>query len=222
MGDGLAPDVKVIAEGMIRGAMGLVTDVMRGARDTAIALSHERDRQRGMAGDDDAGRDFAKVYRSAASATLDQLGFSSYVLGESGRGLMRNAREFMAQESSTVAAVIGRQVDLTVGMGDPNEGCTENYLGLGDELPEVVGKTGWFDKYVEPGGGDRFRFAGEAARCRRLLAAHRETGADGTRRCPGLRIDGGQGALGRGRGLIPCVFRALRGRLFPTGAGPAG
>ncbi|MFE4173334.1 hypothetical protein ACFRR7_14990 [Streptomyces sp. NPDC056909] len=98
MSGGPAPDVKVIAEGMIRSAMGLATDVMRGARDTAIALSHELDRQNGMTGDDDAGRDFAKVYKFAAAATLDRMGFSSYVLGESGRGLMRNAREFMAQE----------------------------------------------------------------------------------------------------------------------------
>ena len=75
--------------------MGLI-ESMRGARDTAIALGHELARQHGMAGDDDAGRAFAKVYVSAAAATLNQLGFSSYVLGETSRGLMRTAREFMA------------------------------------------------------------------------------------------------------------------------------
>lgn len=51
-------------EGMIRASMGLATNVMTGARDTAIGLSHELDQQKGMAGDDDAGRDFAKVYKS--------------------------------------------------------------------------------------------------------------------------------------------------------------
>ncbi|MEU4100791.1 restriction endonuclease fold toxin-2 domain-containing protein [Streptomyces tanashiensis] len=163
MTSGLAPHLKFIAEGMIKGAMGL-TDTMRGARYTAIALYHELDRQRGMAGDDDAGRAFAKVYRSAAAATLDNIGSSSYVLGEASRGLMRNAREFMAQESAVVAALLGRQADLTAGMGDPGEGCPENYLGLGRELPEAVGETAWHEQYVPGGGSDRYRGSPEKLR----------------------------------------------------------
>ncbi|MGX6744958.1 hypothetical protein [Streptomyces peucetius] len=43
------------------------------------------------------------------------MGFSSYVLGETSRGLMRTAREFMAQESKLVAQLLGKQLDLTVG-----------------------------------------------------------------------------------------------------------
>ncbi|MEU7279562.1 restriction endonuclease fold toxin-2 domain-containing protein [Streptomyces sp. NPDC045431] len=153
---GLAPDLRFIAEGMIKGAMGL-TDTMRGTRDTAIALFHELGEQLGMAGDDDAGRAFAKVYRSAAAATLDKIGSSAYVVGEASRGLMRTAREFMAQESAMVAALLGKQVDLTAGMGDPGQGCPENYLGLGRELPEVVGETAWYEQYVPGGGSDRYR-----------------------------------------------------------------
>ncbi|MFH8616829.1 restriction endonuclease fold toxin-2 domain-containing protein [Streptomyces sp. NPDC017979] len=149
---------------MIRSAMGLATEVMRGARDTTIALSHELDRQKGMAGDDDAGRDFAKVYMSAASTTLNQMGFSSYLLGESGRGLMRSAREFMVQESRVVASIIGKQVDLTAGMGDPGEDCPENYLNLGKELSDVVGETAWHDQYVPGGRSDRFRGSPEKLR----------------------------------------------------------
>lgn len=160
---GLAPDVKFIADGMIRSSMGLV-ESMRGARDTAIALGHELARQHGMAGDDDAGRAFAKVYVSAAAATLDKLGFSSYVLGEASRGLMRTAREFMVVESRQVAAFLGKQVDLTVGMGDPGTDCTENYLGLGQELPEVVGETAWYDQYAPMGKSDRFRGSPEKIR----------------------------------------------------------
>lgn len=93
---------------MIRGSMGLI-ETMRGARDTAIALGHELARQQGMAGDDDAGRSFAKVYAPAASMALDKMGFSSYILGATSRGLMRNAREFMAQESRTASAFLGKQ-----------------------------------------------------------------------------------------------------------------
>ncbi|MFD7443986.1 hypothetical protein [Streptomyces sp. NPDC059909] len=160
---GLAPDVKFIAEGMIRGSMGLL-DSMRGARDTAIALGYELARQHGMSGDDDAGRAFAKVYASAASTTLDQMGFSSYVLGETSRALMRNAREFMAEESRRIAAFLGKQPDLTTGMGDPGADCTENYLGLGQELPEVVGETAWYDQYAPMGRSDRFRGSPEKIR----------------------------------------------------------
>ncbi|MFF8512997.1 restriction endonuclease fold toxin-2 domain-containing protein [Streptomyces sp. NPDC015492] len=146
---------------MIKGAMGL-TDTMRGVRDTAIALYHELNGQRGMAGDDEAGRAFAKVYRAAAGAALDKIGSSSYVLGEASRGLMRNAREFMAQESA-IASLLGKQPDLASGMGDPGEGCPENYLGLGRELPEVVGETAWYEQYA-PGGTDRFRGSPEKIR----------------------------------------------------------
>ncbi|MER6564874.1 hypothetical protein ABT288_01375 [Streptomyces sp. NPDC001093] len=67
---------------MIKASMGMVDTVMVGTRDTAVALFHELDRQHGMAGDDDAGRAFAKVYKSAAATTLDKIGFSAYVMGE--------------------------------------------------------------------------------------------------------------------------------------------
>ncbi|MFD7261013.1 hypothetical protein [Streptomyces sp. NPDC059874] len=160
---GLAPELEFIAEGMIRGSMGLI-ESMRGARDTAIALGHELARQHGMAGDDDAGRSFAKVYVSAASTALDKMGFSSYIFGARSRGLMRNAREFMAAESRQVSAFLGKQVDLTVGMGDPGADCAETYLGLGQGLPEVVGETAWYDQYAPAGRSDRFRGSPEKIR----------------------------------------------------------
>ncbi|MFJ2723862.1 restriction endonuclease fold toxin-2 domain-containing protein [Streptomyces collinus] len=161
---GLPPDLKVIAEGMIKASMGMVGTVMVGTRDTAIALFHELDRQHGMAGDDDAGRAFAKVYKPAAATTLDKMGFSAYVMGETGKGLMRNAREFMAHESHIASAILGKQVDLTAGMGDPGEDCTESFLGLGQELPEVVGDTAWYDQYAPAGMSDRFRGSPEKLR----------------------------------------------------------
>lgn len=161
---GLPPDLKVIAEGMVRSSMGMVDTVMVGTRDTAIALFHELDRQQGMAGDDDAGRAFAKVYKSAAATTLDKMGFSAYVMGETGKGLMRTAREFMARESRVVSAILEKQVDLTGGMGDPGADCTESFLGLGQELPEVVGDTAWYDQYAPGGMSDRFRGSPEKLR----------------------------------------------------------
>lgn len=161
---GLPPDLKVIAEGMIKASMGMVDTVMVGARDTTIALSYELDRQHGMAGDDEAGGAFAKVYKSAAATTLDKMGFSAYVMGETGKGLMRNAREFMARESAVVSAILEKQVDLTAGMGDPGADCTESFLGLGQELPEVVGDTAWYDQYAPGGMSDRFRGSPEKLR----------------------------------------------------------
>ncbi|WP_234431357.1 hypothetical protein [Streptomyces sp. NRRL F-5053] len=133
---GLSRGLRLTASQMIKGSVGM-TGVMKGARDTAIALSHELGRiQGGMAGDDDAGEAFAKVYKSASTTTLDQVGFSAYLLGHCGSGLMRTAREFMSNESDVVAQITGQQVDLTAGMADPSDGCEEAFLNLGQELPE--------------------------------------------------------------------------------------
>ncbi|MFE9404820.1 hypothetical protein ACFYNY_24170 [Streptomyces sp. NPDC006530] len=146
----LSPELGLVASGMDRGAMGLV-ESMKGARDTAIALGHELSRQHGMASDDGAGEAFAKVYTTAAATTLDQIGFSASVLGESGRGLMSTGREFMAAESTVAASILGKQGDVTAGFGDPGADCSESYLGLGKELPEVVGDTAWYDQYAPAG-----------------------------------------------------------------------
>ncbi|GHJ36682.1 hypothetical protein [Streptomyces sp. TS71-3] len=40
-----------------------------------------------------------------------------------------------------------KQVDYTGGTGDPDNDRTENFLGLGEELKEVVGDTAWWDQY---------------------------------------------------------------------------
>ncbi|MGH3310687.1 MAG: restriction endonuclease fold toxin-2 domain-containing protein, partial [Streptomyces sp.] len=158
---------------MIKGSMGLV-DVMKGARDTTIALSSELNgRQGGMAGDDDAGRNFSKAYTSAATTTLDQMGFSAYVLGQTGAGLMRTAREFMAQESRTAASIMGNQQDLTAGMADPSDGCDQAFLNRGQELPEVVGDTAWYKQY-KPGSGERFR--GDPDKARDVADSWRKAG----------------------------------------------
>ncbi|MBB4893372.1 hypothetical protein FHS39_002403 [Streptomyces olivoverticillatus] len=53
--------------------MGMVQVVMRGARDTAIALGAEPSHQEEMASDDDAGHAFAKVCKPVAATTLDQI-----------------------------------------------------------------------------------------------------------------------------------------------------
>lgn len=155
---GLPADLQVVADGMVGASMELVTTVMTGARDTTLAVFHELDRQKGMAGDDDAGHDFAKLYRSAAAETLDQLGFSAYMIGEAGAGLMRSAREFIGQEDAVAAGFMARQPDPTLQMGDPARGCSERFVGLGEDLPEVVGETSWTDRYLGVGdAGGRFR-----------------------------------------------------------------
>ncbi|WP_233273160.1 WXG100-like domain-containing protein [Streptomyces broussonetiae] len=171
---GMPPDLKVAAHGMIGAAMEMVKSVMPGARDTTIAMSHELDRQKGMAGDDEAGNAFAKVYNSAAATTLDNMGFSSYVMGETGKGLMRNAREFMARESHIASQILGQQIDLTASMGDPAEDCTESFIGLGQELPGVVGDTAWYDQYAPAGVSDRFR--GSPDKLRDVAGSWRQAG----------------------------------------------
>ncbi len=137
---------------------------IRDRAEAAVALAGELARQHGMAGDDDAGAEFAKVYTSAASTTLDMVGYSAYVIGEAGKGLMRNAREFMARESAVASAILQQQVDLTYTMGDPGQACSQRFLGLGQELPEVVGETSAWDQYAPAGMSDRFRGSPEKLR----------------------------------------------------------
>ncbi|MFE9532551.1 restriction endonuclease fold toxin-2 domain-containing protein [Streptomyces sp. NPDC006691] len=157
-------DLGMITKGMIGAAMEMVKAVMPGARDTTIALFHDLDRQKGMAGDDDVGHEFAKVYESAASTTLDKMGFSALVMSETGRGLMHTAREFMARESHIASQILGQQVDMTDSMGDPYEDCKESFLGRGQELQGVVGDTSWFDQYAPGGRSSRFRGSPEKLR----------------------------------------------------------
>jgi hypothetical protein len=142
---GLRPDLQVAADDMISASMELVTNVMTGVRDTTLAVFHELAQQKGMAGADEGGRDFAKVYMPAAAATVDQMGFSAFMIGEGGAALMRSAREFIAQEDAIAASFMARQGDPTVLMGNPAEGCSERFIGLGEDLEDVVGKVEWDD-----------------------------------------------------------------------------
>lgn len=161
---GMTADLGMVTKNMIGAAMAMVKTVMPGARDTAIALFHDLDRQKGMAGDDDAGHEFAKVYQSAASTALDKMGFSALVMSETGRGLMHTAREFMARESHIASQILGQQVDMTDSMGDPYEDCEESFLGRGQELQGVVGDTAWYDQYAPGGRSSRFRGSPEKLR----------------------------------------------------------
>ncbi|MET9362178.1 hypothetical protein ABZX93_14810 [Streptomyces sp. NPDC006632] len=97
---GMPADLDMITKDMIGAAMDMVKAVMPGA------LFHDLDRQKGMAGDDDAGHEFAKVYESAASTALDKMGFSALVMSETGRGLMHTAREFIARESHIASQIL--------------------------------------------------------------------------------------------------------------------
>ncbi|MEV4505121.1 restriction endonuclease fold toxin-2 domain-containing protein [Streptomyces klenkii] len=169
----MSDTMRLTASEMIKASMGLIDVVMKGARDTAIALSGELTKQKGMAGDDDAGRAFAKVYQPAASTALDQIGFSSYIFGGTGKALMRTAQEFIVADRGIAATFSGQQPDMTEGMGDPNKDCTQNFTGLGKDLPEVVGDTAWYKQY-SPGGGSRYR--GDAKKVRAVAGTWRHAG----------------------------------------------
>ncbi|MEV0282414.1 hypothetical protein AB0I22_39500 [Streptomyces sp. NPDC050610] len=166
-GEGL----RLTASGMIKASMGMVDIVMVGTRDTTIAVGGELDKQKGMAGDDEAGRAFAEVYEPAAATALDQMGFSAYVMGATDKALMRTAREFMVTDRH-IAALLGAQEDATEGVGDPGADCTQSFLRLGKELPEVIGDTAWHDQYAP--GGDRYR--GDADRVREVAGTWRRAG----------------------------------------------
>ncbi|MCD9141082.1 restriction endonuclease fold toxin-2 domain-containing protein [Streptomyces albireticuli] len=167
--------MRLTASGMIKASMGMVEVVMTGARDTAIALGGELAEQGGMAGDDKAGRAFAKVYEPAASTTLDQIGFSAYIFGGTGQALMRTAQEFLIADKQIAAGFgfSGQQPDLAQGMGNPAKDCTRSFLSLGKELPDVVGDTVWHEQY-RPGGGSRYR--GDPKKVRSVAGIWRHAG----------------------------------------------
>ncbi|MBF6051468.1 hypothetical protein AF335_06205 [Streptomyces eurocidicus] len=167
--------MRLTASGMIKASMGMVEVVMTGARDTAIALGSELTEQKGMAGDDKAGRAFAKVYEPAASTTLDQIGFSAYIFGSTGQALMRTAQELLLADKqiATGFGFSGQQPDLAEGMGNPAKDCTRSFLSLGKELPDVVGDTAWHEQY-RPGGGSRYR--GDPKKVRSVAGVWRHAG----------------------------------------------
>lgn len=88
--------------------------------DMLSALVIELAEQHGMAGDDDAGRTFASVYKESARTVVDQLSHASFVMSRGAQGLLATATNYIAAESAAAAELLGDSGD-TGGFGSAVE-----------------------------------------------------------------------------------------------------
>ncbi|MEU1630703.1 restriction endonuclease fold toxin-2 domain-containing protein [Streptomyces sp. NPDC020096] len=156
-------DLQIHAVDLINASWGMHT-LNETLVDTVNALASELDGQHGMAGDDDAGHAFAKLYHSAAKTTVNQLGQATHIMGRGSETTLRAADDFMANDSQVAAEMLRAMgqvgVEPSGGAGNsPN--CTAAPLGRGEDLPEVVGETSAVTQYLV---GDRFRGSPEKLR----------------------------------------------------------
>ncbi|MDF3292266.1 restriction endonuclease fold toxin-2 domain-containing protein [Streptomyces silvisoli] len=132
--------------------------------ETVGALVNELDEQHGMAGDDDAGHAFAKLYNSAAKTTVNQLGEATNIMGRGSETTLKAANDFMAHDSQVAADMLramGQIGTSLAGDAASSPDCTPPPRNRGEDLPEVVGETGAVTQYVV---GDRFRGSPEKLR----------------------------------------------------------
>src|SRR5262249_29738251 len=100
------------------------------------------------AGDDDAGRFFARLYEPAARTTVSKIAFSTYTMSETAVSLLETASNFLSAENATAARLMEKNpVDAarlrqrTIRQWDPT--------GKEDELPAVVDKANWLERNLD-------------------------------------------------------------------------
>lgn len=175
----------------------------------------------GMAGDGEAGRAFATVYKEAVNTVFDKAGFAHQVMANGAGALLKSAEEFLKTESK-VAAELLEMSPPGPGIGSQPSGpdCTPRASHNAEDLPEVVGETSGTDQYLF-----NERFLGQPHKLRRCQDLA-QRGQDSRGRVLGLgrRVEDRQPQSGRrdrrcGRGLLqavrwqdPAAWRGGRGR----------
>ncbi|MER0443399.1 restriction endonuclease fold toxin-2 domain-containing protein [Streptomyces sp. Edi4] len=101
----------------------------------------------GMAGDDDAGRAFAAVYRPAVAAVFEQSGFAHQVMAN-GAGALLQAAEDLLKQDATAGALLGQSPSPGIPAQPTGPDCTPRASHNAEDLPEVVGETSWSDQYL--------------------------------------------------------------------------
>lgn len=112
-------------------------------------LSTELSEHGGMAGDGEAGRAFATVYKEAVRTVFDKAGFAHQVMANGAGALLKSAQEFLKQESKIAAELLG-QSPPGPGIGAQPSGpdCSPRASHHAEDLPEVVGETSGVDQYL--------------------------------------------------------------------------
>ncbi|WP_037613726.1 restriction endonuclease fold toxin-2 domain-containing protein [Streptomyces albus] len=134
------------------------------------ALVMELSEQRGMAGDDDAGNALATGYNKVARTVVDKLSFVSLVMSGGAGALLDTAVEFLKNEDDTARRLLQATDSPSMGVApqpSPMD-CSPRPSRSGEELPEITGETGKWDRWVE---NDKFR--GDPGKLRRVAGTWR-------------------------------------------------
>ncbi|EGX57980.1 hypothetical protein SZN_20012 [Streptomyces zinciresistens K42] len=116
----------------------------------------------GMAGDGEAGRAFALVYREAVKTVYDQSGFAHQVMANGAGALLKSAEAYLKQESRIAADLLGQSPQgPAIGAQPSGPDCAPRASHSAEDLPEVVGETSGVDRYLF-----NERFLGQPAKCR--------------------------------------------------------
>jgi hypothetical protein len=103
----------------------------------------------GMAGDGEAGRAFAEVYKEAVKTVFDKAGFAHQVMANGAGAPLKASEEFLERESAIAAELLG-QSPQGPGIGTQPTGpdCNPHAGHNAEDLPEVVGETSGVDQYL--------------------------------------------------------------------------
>ncbi|WAP58784.1 restriction endonuclease fold toxin-2 domain-containing protein [Streptomyces sp. S465] len=145
-------DVRVKSDQLV-GISGGFTTHMNFLVEVVNALVVALETSKGMAGDDEGGRNFAKMYQGAAREAVAQMAFSTYTMGNLSATVMEMAFDFLATESKVAASMLKQfSPDEAINMLKGTAAGSEcNPVGSEDDLPEVVAKEDWLDDFVTQG-----------------------------------------------------------------------
>jgi hypothetical protein len=122
----------------------------------------------GMAGDDEAGRAFATVYKPAVAAVFDGAGRAHQVMANGAGALLTSAENFLKTESKIAKELLdGNPADPDIGY-QPRRDCSPRSSHHAEDLPEVVGETSWTDQHLL-----NSRFHGERDKLRSVAGSWR-------------------------------------------------
>ncbi|WP_234046344.1 restriction endonuclease fold toxin-2 domain-containing protein [Streptomyces adelaidensis] len=116
--------------------------------ETVSLLSIELAEQAGMAGDDEAGRAFATVYKAAVSTVYESAGHAHQAMASGAGALLKSAEAFLKQESEIAAELLGQGMAPGIGSQPSGPDCNQRASHHAEDLPEVVGETSWTDQYL--------------------------------------------------------------------------
>ncbi|WP_438491908.1 restriction endonuclease fold toxin-2 domain-containing protein [Streptomyces asiaticus] len=103
----------------------------------------------GMAGDDEAGRAFAAVYKEAVKTVFDKSGFAHQVMANGAGALLKASEEFLKHESKIAAELLGKSPqDPGIGPQPSGPDCSPLASHNAEDLPDVVGETSGTDQYL--------------------------------------------------------------------------